>query len=165
MAWPPSGIQRSCAASWLLSVFAATLVLSACGSGSSVNPKETGPCPPGREITGRQLRDALRQQGFSVVCLRGVYGTQLANYSPTGQGNRAAHEGPVACDAHKFMPPRTEHHPHQIYEWRSAVGGEPGRELLLANVDCTLSLKDSATRPDAPGRIRQAFKRLAAAQY
>src|SRR2546421_12737017 len=102
--------------------------------------------------------------GFSVACLRGVYGTQMANYSPTGQGDRAEHEGPVACDAHKFMPPRTEHHPHRVYEWGSTTTGKPGRELLLANVDCTLYL-DSGTRQDTPAPIRQAFKTLATRRY
>jgi hypothetical protein len=164
MACAPPGIQRSGAAQWLLAAFAAASVLSACGGGSSVNPKEVGPCPPGREITGRQLRDALRQQGFSVVCLRGVYGTQMANFSPTGQGDRAEHEGPVACDAHKYMPPRTEHHPHRIYKFGLGADSRPGRYLLLANVDCTLYL-DSGTRSDAFARLRQAFKRLAAGQY
>ena len=141
------------------------LLLTACGGGSSVNPKEVGPCPPGREITGRQLRDALRQQGFSATCLRGVYGTRLANFSPTGQGDRAEHEGPVACDAHKFMPPRTERHPHKVYEWGSVPGhSRPGRQLMLANVECTLYI-DPATRGDSPARIRQAFNALATGRY
>ena len=99
-----------------------------------------------------------------MACLRGVYGTQMANFSPTGQGDRAGHEGPVACDAHKFMPPRTEHHPHRVYDWGSTTTGRRGRELLLANVDCTLYL-ESGTRRDAPDRIRQAFKTLAAERY
>jgi hypothetical protein len=153
---------------WLAGLIAAvaiTSVLTACGGGSSINPQETGPCPPGREITGTQLRDALREQGFSTSCLRGVYGTQLANFSPTGQGDRADHEGAVACDAHKFMPPRTERHPHKIYEWYSAPGHSgPGRELMLANVDCTLYLY-SDTRQDASARLRQAFTTLAAERY
>src|SRR5712675_316498 len=126
MAWRRQRDARcSWTVPWLVPALAVTVLLTACGGGSSVNPKEVGPCPPGREITGRQLQDALRQQGFSVVCLRGVYGTQMANFSPTGQGDRATHEGPVTCDAHKFMPPRTEHHPHRVYAWGSAIGG-PG---------------------------------------
>jgi hypothetical protein len=89
----------------------------------------------------------------------------MANFSPTGQGDRAEHEGPVACDAHKYMPPRTEHHPHRVYEWGTVPGNlRPGRELLLANIDCTLYL-DGGTRPDAPARIRQAFNNLAAGRY
>jgi hypothetical protein len=160
-----SASRRSWALPRLIAASAATLLLTACGSGSSVNPKEIGPCPPGREITGRQLRGALRQQGFSVACLRGVYGTRLANFSPTGQGNRAALEGAVACDATKYMPPRTEHHPHKIYEWGHAIGRSgPGRELMPANIDCTLYLY-SDTRSDADGRIRAAFRTLAAGQY
>jgi hypothetical protein len=149
---------------WLVVVIAIILVITACGGGSSVNPKEVGACPPGREITGRQLRDALRQQGFSVACLRGVYGTQLANFSPTEQGERAEHEGPVACDAHKYMPPRTEHHPHRVFEFGLGPDSRPGKELLLANVDCTLYL-DSGTRPDAVARVRHALSALAAQQY
>jgi hypothetical protein len=141
-------------------------VLTACGGGSSINPQEVGPRPPGREITGRQLRDALRQQGFSVVCLKYIYGgAQVGNFSPTGQGHRADHEGAVACDAHKFMPPRTERHPHKIYEWQSAPGHSgPGRELLLANIDCSVYLY-SDTRSDANARIRAAFRTLAARRY
>ena len=141
-----------------------TLLLTACGGGGSVNRKEVGPCPPGREITGRQLRDALRQQGFSLACLRGVYGTQMANYSPTGQGDRAEHEGLVACDVHKFMFPRTEHHPHKIYEFGLGPESRPVKELLLANADCTLYL-DSGTRPDALASLRKAFNTLAARRY
>jgi hypothetical protein len=162
----PDGRPRTLATvqrrAWIIGVV--TLLLTACGGGSSVNRKEVGPCPPGREISGRQLRDALRQQGFSVACLRGVYGTQMANFSPTGQGNRADHEGPVACDAHKFMPPRTEHHPHRIFVFRLGPESRPGRDLLLANIDCTLYL-DSGTRPDALARIRQALNTLAAGRY
>lgn len=148
---------------WLLGAFAVTL-LTACGSGSSINAQEVGPCPPGREITGRQLRDALRQQGFSLACLRGVYGTQMANYSPTGQGDRAEQEGPVSCDMHKFMFPRTEHHPHRIYEFGLGPDSRPGKELLLANADCTLYL-DSGTRAAALAHLRRAFKALAARRY
>jgi hypothetical protein len=89
----------------------------------------------------------------------------MANFSPTGQGNRAEHEGEVDCSAHKFMPPRTEHHPHKVYEWGHGIDrSRPGRELMLANVDCTLYL-DPATRQDAPARLRQAFNTLAAGRY
>lgn len=150
---------------WVIGAVA-LLSLTACGGGSSVNPKEAGPCTPGREITGRQLRDALRQQGFSAVCLKYIYGgPQVGNFSPTGQGDRAHHQGAVACNAHKFMPPRTERHPHKIYEWQSAPGHSgPGRELLLANIDCSLYLY-SDTRSAADARIRAAFRTLAAARY
>lgn len=151
---------------WLIAATALASILTGCGGGSSVNRKEVGPCPAGREITGRELRDALRQQGFSAVCLKYIYGgPQVGNFSPTGQGDRADHEGAVACNAHKFMAPRTERHPHKIYEWHSAPGHSgPGRELLLANIDCSLYLY-SDTRSGADARIRAAFRALAARQY
>ncbi len=141
-----------------------TLLLTACGGGSSVNPKEVGPCPPGHEITGRQLRDALRQEGFSAVCFKGS-GRGVANATPTGQGHRAEHEGTVICQVTRFMPPRMARHPHKVFEFGSVpTHSQPGRELLLANIDCTLYL-DPGTRRDAPVRILRAFKALAAGPY
>jgi hypothetical protein len=89
----------------------------------------------------------------------------MANFSPTGQGDRAEHEGEVDCTAHRFMPPRTEHHPHKIYEWGHGIDhSRPGRLLMLANVECDLYL-DQSTRPDATTRIRQAFRALAVGRY
>ena len=43
---PFGTVQRR---AWILGVV--TLLLTACGGGSSVNPQEVGPCPVGREIT------------------------------------------------------------------------------------------------------------------
>ena len=143
------------------------LVLPACGGGSSINPKEVGPCAPGRQITGQQLRAALRHEGFSAVCLKHSYGSpDVANLTPTANGgDRADHEGSVMCNVTRFMPPRTARHPHKVFEWNSIpTRSQPGRQLMLANIDCTLYL-DPGTRPDAPLRIRRAFNSLAGARY
>jgi hypothetical protein len=140
------------------------VLLAGCGGGSSINAKEVGPCQPGKQITGRQLREALRSQGFSAVCFKGS-GKGVANATPAGQGDRAEHEGTVICQVHRFMPPRTAPHPHKVFEWSSIpTHSQPGRYLMLANIDCTLYL-DPRTRRDAPTQIRKAFNALAARRY
>jgi hypothetical protein len=63
------------------------------------------------------------------------------------------------------MPPRTARHPHKVFEYSSLpTHSQPGRELMLANIDCSLYL-DPTTRRIAPARIRQAFNALAAGGY
>ena len=139
-------------------------VLASCGSASSINANEVAPCPPGRQITGQQLRDALQRQGFSAVCFERD-GRGVANQTPTGQGHRSAREGAVICQVNRSMPPRMAKHPHKVFEWGSLpTRSQPGRELMLANIDCKLYL-DRDTRQDAPARIRQAFRALAVADY
>jgi hypothetical protein len=149
-------------------LFFAVLLLAGCGGvdgGSSINAKDVGPCPPGKQISGRQLRAILRTEGFSAVCLKDVPYGQIANLSPTGQGHRAEREGSVICTASESMPPRTALHPHKVFEWGSlSTDSQPGRELLLANIRCSLYL-DPDTRQDAPARIRKAFNALAARRY
>jgi hypothetical protein len=145
-------------------VFFAVFLLAACGGGSSISPKEVGRCPSGHEISGRQLRDALKQHGFSAVCFKG-WGREVANATPTGQGGRAQHEGTVICAVSGSMRPRTAQHPHKVFEYSSLpTHSQPGRELMLANIDCSLYL-DPTTRRSAPARIRQAFDALAAGRY
>src|SRR5439155_23189989 len=116
--------------------------------------KEVGSCPPGKQISGRQLRAVLRTEGFSAVCLKDVPEGQVANLSPTGQGHRAEHEGSVICTVSGSMPPRMAQDPHKVFECSSLpTHSQPGRELSLANITCYLYL-DPSTREDAPARIR-----------
>jgi hypothetical protein len=138
--------------------------LAGCGGGSSIRPKEVGPCQPGNQISGTQLRAALRRQGFSAVCFRGS-GKGVANATATGQGDKAGHEGTVICQVSSSMPPKTARHPHKVFEWSSLpTHSQPGRQLMLANIDCSLYL-DPGTRRDAPVRIRKAFNALAARRF
>jgi hypothetical protein len=55
--------------------------------------------------------------------------------------------------------------PHHVFEYDSIpTHSQPGREFLLANIDCTLYL-DRGTRADAAQRLRAAFGRLAKRNY
>jgi hypothetical protein len=54
-------------------------------------------------------------------------------------------------------------HPNKVFRYNSLpTRSQPGRELFLANVDCSLYL-DSPTRREATKELRAAFDDLAKA--
>lgn len=125
--------------------------------------KTVARCTNRKPIGARLLRDALRRHGFSAEC-QAIAGAQVANAPPTAQGAeeaRADREGLVLCEVQKRpIGPRMARHRHQVFEYDSLpTHAYPGREVFLANIECSLYL-DSSPREEAPRELRAAFDEL-----
>jgi len=124
--------------------------------------KTVARCTTGKPIGARLLRDALRRHRFSAQC-QGIVGAQVANFTPTAQGAEAAraeHEGSLICGVRRRPIGRMARHPHRVFEHDSlSTHSQPGREIYLANVDCSLYLERS-TRKDVALQLRAAIDEL-----
>jgi len=124
--------------------------------------KTVARCTNGKPIGARLLRDALRRHGFSAQC-QAIGGAEVANFSPTAQGAeeaRADREGPVICEVRRRPIGRMARHPHKVFEYDSLpTHAYPGRQIFLANVDCSLYLERS-TRKEVARQLRAAIDEL-----
>ena len=124
--------------------------------------KKVARCTNGKPIGARSLRDALRRYGFSAQC-QGILGAQVANFTPTAQGaqaTRAEREGPLICGVRRRPIGRMARNPHRVFEYDSlSTHAQPGREIYLANVDCSLYL-EGTTRKEVARQLRAAFNEL-----
>jgi hypothetical protein len=147
------------------------LVGFACGTSAtkSGNPQAKGGasvrCASGTPVRADLLRDSLRRHGFSARC-QGIPGAEVANFGPTSQGvekDRADREGSLICEVRRHPIGRMKRHPNKVFQYNSLpTHSQPGRELYLANVDCSLYL-NSPTRREATQQLRAAFDGLAKA--
>ena len=123
-------------------------------------------CANGKPIGARLLRDALRTHGFTARCQvrrPAIGGAEVANFTPTTQGAeeaRADREGPVICEVRKRPVGRMARDPHKVFEYDSLpTHAYPGRQIFLANVDCSLYLV-SSPRKEAARQLRAAIDEL-----
>ena len=162
--------QVSNLASLLVTLLLFVFLGVACGTSSTGGKigaqhrksKTVARCANGKPIGARLLRDALRRRGFSAQC-QTIGGAEVANFSPTTQGAeeaRADREGSVICEVRKRPIGRMARHPHRVFEYDSLpTHAYPGREIFLANIDCSLYLV-SSPRKEAPRQLRAAIHEL-----
>ena len=158
----------------LLTLMLFTLFGFACGT-SSLDRKlgqqhresrTAARCANGKPIGARLLRDALRRHGFSARCQvrrPAIGGAEVANFTPTAQGAeeaRADREGPVICEVRRRPIGRMARHPQKVFEYDSLpTHAYPGRQIFLANIDCSLYL-DPSPRKEAARQLRSAIDEL-----
>ncbi len=144
-----------------------SVTTSCAGSDKPTTTSRVKTCPGSRStpVTPTLLQSTLQAHGFSAKLVSRSCRSRsatVANASPTAQGSeehRADREGFIICDVrHRPFNGRMAKRPYRLYAYATLpTNSTPGRQFLLANVDCSLYLT-STTRAKASTELRHSLE-------